>query len=96
MKNKGIIGITLVSGSVILLALVFRSEADLTSEIVKDSKYAIDNKAVHMVGCRALPETDVPRIILPPVVKTFVSLPCATEVPPPVEAIEYRKREGLK
>jgi hypothetical protein len=96
MKMKGIIGFTIAGSVVILLTLASRSESDLTSDIVKDSKYAMGNEAIHMVGCQALPESETPRIILPPVVKTFVSLPCATEVPPPTEAIEYLKRNTTK
>ena len=92
MKIAGII-IIIVGGCVTLLfALVsWDGSPGLTPEIIKDSKHGLNNGAVHMVGCRVLPEAVAPKVILPPVVKTYVSLPCATEVPPPLAAIEHEK-----
>ena len=93
MISRKIIGITIVASAAIFLAFSSWSDSSgLTSDIVSESKYAMENEAVHMVGCKAMPEEVAPKVIFPPVVKTFVSLPCATEVPPPGEAIEHKKR----
>jgi hypothetical protein len=97
MKNKWIVGITLSGAAVVFFVLAsWTDTSGLTPTVVKESKYAIGNEAVHMVGCLAMPEPVKPKVIFPPVVRTFVSLPCATEVPPPADAIEHRKRIGSK
>lgn len=67
----------------------------LTPELTRESAYAIGNNATLLTGCKVLARSAPRKIIYEPVVKRFINLPCALEVPPPFSAIEFKKRSRV-
>lgn len=71
-------------------------QGNMSADIITASGTGIENDPVYMTGCQTHPRPIPPDIVYDPVVKNFVTLPCALEVPPPDAAIEREKRLPLK